>query len=203
MNANRKRTWWLIGGALLALYFAPSAIQSVKEASGYQERLQMQQARTQAARPAQGGPTSSVSIPPAVAPAVPPARLLGIWVGQQGETNMELCRLQLEIRDKGANEVNGYVKMLCYPTGAYYQSHPKINVQETFMKAMTPMAAILSGTIKDGSIAFHIDKTIGTGLDGCPLSSFTVTSFGTDEVAAEWQKEGCPGGQMTLSRSSK
>src|SRR5690242_17033289 len=63
--------------------------------------------------------------------------------------------------------------MLCYPTGAYYQSHPKINVQETFMKAMTPMAAILSGTIKDGSIAFHIDKTIGTGLDGCPLSSFT------------------------------
>lgn len=116
---------------------------------------------------------------------------------------MELCRLQLEIRDKGQGEVNGYVKMLCYPTGAYYQSHPKINVQETFMKAMTPMAAILSGSIKDGSIAFHVDKTIGTGLDGCALTSFNVTSFGTDEVAAEWQKANCPGGQMTLSRSSK
>jgi hypothetical protein len=203
MNANRKRTWWLIGGALLALYFAPSAMHSFREASGDQERIALAQARATAARPAPGSPTSSVSTPTPVTPAVPPNRLLGVWVGQQGETNMELCRLQLEIRDKGEAQVNGYVKMLCYPTGAYYQKHPKINVQETFMKAMTPMAAILSGTINSGSIAFHIDKTIGTGLDGCPLSSFAVTSFGNDEVAAEWQKEGCPGGQMTLSRSSK
>lgn len=202
MNANRKRTWWLIGGALLAWYFAPSAVQSFKEASGYQERLALVQG-AKAARPAPGNPVGSISTPAPAASTLPPIRLLGVWVGQQGETNMELCRLQLEIRDKGEAQVNGYVKMLCYPTGAYYQKHPKINVQETFMKAMTPMAAILSGTIKDGSIAFHIDKTIGTGLDGCALSSFNVTSFGTDEVAAEWQKVGCPGGQMTLSRSSK
>lgn len=206
MNANRKRMWWLAGGALLALYFAPSAVQSFREASASRERLQLLQERAQSAR---AGGASGAPVNAAPAPVPPPVsaaaqnRLLGVWAGQQGETNMELCRLQLEIRDKGQGEVNGYVKMLCYPTAAYYQNHPKVNVQEAFVKAMTPMAAILSGSIKDGVIAFHVDKTIGTGLDGCPLTSFTVTPFGTDEVAAEWQKTNCPGGQMTLQRSSK
>jgi hypothetical protein len=209
MNSNNKRKWWwAAGAALVVLYFAPSAIQWFRVARAYQQRAEVMNARAQAARAAGGSGNPAGSPAPASAPApgappVSPSRLVGVWVGQQGETNMELCRVQLEISDKGQAQVNGYVKMICYPTGAYYQAHPKINIQETFMKAMTPMAAILSGTIKDGAIAFHVDKTIGTGLDGCALTSFTVTPFGTDEVAAEWQKTNCPGGQMTLSRSSK
>lgn len=207
MNSrNSKRTWWIVGAALIVLYFAPSAVQSFREASAYRERARAMQARAQAARAA-GGSSSPVAAPsgstPAQVPSVSPSRLVGVWLGEQAETNLELCRLQLEIRDRGQSEVNGYVKMLCYPTGQYYQTHPKVNPTEAFMKAMTPLAAILSGTVKDGAVSFHVDKTIGTGLDGCALTSFTVTPFGTDEVAAEWQKTNCPGGQMTLSRQSK
>lgn len=202
-ETKNRKWWWALGAVLVVLYFfAPSAIQWFRIARAYQQRAE--NARAQAARASSGNSASSAPAS-APTPVVPAARnrLLGVWAGQQGETNMELCRVQLEVSDKGQGEINGYVKMLCYPTGAYYQAHPKINVSETFMKAMTPMAAILSGTVKDGAIAFHVDKTIGTGLDGCPLTSLTVTPFGTDEVAAEWQKTNCPGGQMTLSRSSK
>jgi hypothetical protein len=126
-----------------------------------------------------------------------------VWAGQQGENGTEFCRVQLEIRDKAQGEVNGYLKVLCYPTGRYYQTHPKIDAGDAFMKAMTPISAILSGGVRDGGVAFHVDKAIGTSLDGCAITSFSVTPFGTAEVAAEWQKGTCPGGQMTLSRQSK
>lgn len=207
MNINYKRKWWIVAAVLVALYFAPQAVRSFREAGAYQQQLQGLQARAQAARPG-NAPATVASVPAAsgsaqIPPAIQASKLAGVWSGQQADTNLELCQVQIEVRDKGQGEVNGYVKMLCYPTGAYYEAHPKTNVQETFMKAMTPMAAILSGTIKDGTVAFHVDKTIGTGLDGCALTSLTVTPFGTDEVAAEWQKTNCPGGQMTLSRSSK
>jgi hypothetical protein len=202
MNSNHKRKWWIVGAALVMLYFAPQALQSFREAAAYRQRMEALNARAQGPRAggANAAPAPSSASLPATATS---SRLAGTWVGQQAETNEELCKVQVEIRDKGQGEVNGYVKLLCYPTGVYYQKHPKVNPTEAFMKAMTPLAAILSGNVKDGAIAFHVDKTIGASLDGCALTSFTVTPFGTDEVAAEWQKGSCAGGQMTLSRQSK
>jgi hypothetical protein len=198
MNSNHKRKWWIAGAALVVLYFAPQALRSFREAAAYRQRMEALNARAQG--PRAGGANAPAA--PAPSPATA-SRLAGTWVGQQAETNEELCKVQVEIRDKGEAQVNGYVKLLCYPTAQYYQKHPRVNAADAFMKAMTPLAAILSGSVKDGAIAFHVDKTIGASLDGCALTSFTVTPFGTDEVAAEWQKGTCPGGQMTLSRQSK
>jgi hypothetical protein len=204
-NKNRK-LWWLVGAGLVLFYFAPSAVQSFREAGAYRQQMQLAKARAEANR-ATGTPGAPGYVAPSASstPVVPPAasRLAGVWAGQQGENGMEFCRVQLEVRDKAPGEVNGYLKVLCYPTGHYYQTHPKINPNDAFMKAMTPISAIMSGGVRDGGVAFHVDKSIGTSLDGCAITSFSVTPFGTDEVAAEWQKGTCPGGQMTLSRSAK
>jgi hypothetical protein len=203
---NRK-WWWLIGAGLVLWYFAPGAVQSFRQAGAYQQQMQLARARAEANRaagiPAAPGYAPSGSAPMPVATPAAPSRLAGVWAGQQGENGSEFCRVQLEVRDKGPGEVNGYLKLLCYPTGRYYQTHPKIDASDAFMKAMTPVSAILSGGVRDGGVAFHVDKAIGTSVDGCAITSFSVTPFGTDDVAAEWQKGTCPGGQMTLSRQSK
>ena len=66
---------------------------------------------------------------------------------------------------------------------------------------MTPTSAIMSGAVVNGEIVFHIDKAIGTPLDGCIWTGFTVSPF-ADQIAAQWQAGTCQGGQMVLNRVS-
>ena len=62
--------------------------------------------------------------------------------------------------------------------------------------ALTPANAILSGTFKDNSLVFNVDKSIaGT----CPITAATVTPFGTQQLAIQW-KDGCGDGDMILVR---
>jgi hypothetical protein len=42
------------------------------------------------------------------------------------------------------------------------------------------------------------DKTVGTDINGCAVTEFTVTPFGTNVVAAEWKEGACAGGNMLL-----
>jgi hypothetical protein len=210
-NKNRK-WWWLVVACLVLWYFAPGALQSFREASAYQQRVQAMNAQAQNAR---GAANSSAAVPSAPSvpalqtprygaanPAAPASPLAGIWNGNQTQHNGDLCSLTLELRDKPEGVTAGYANMTCRPiirrTGA-----PAVNTNETILKAMTPMAAIMSGRMQDGAIAFHIDKPIGTPVDGCPFSSFTVTPFGTQQVAVEWQRGSCDSGQMTMTRQAQ
>lgn len=213
-NKNRK-WWWLAGACLVLWYFAPGVLQSFREASTYQQRMQAVNAQAQNAR-ATGSGSAAVPSAPSVPNAIPaPAPrygatnavasqspLAGIWNGNQTQPNGELCSLTLELRDKPEGVMAGYANMTCRPiirrTGA-----PAVNTNETILKAMTPMAAIMSGRLQDGAIAFHIDKPIGTPVDGCPFSAFTVTPFGTQQVAVEWQRGSCDSGQMTMTRQAQ
>ena len=54
------------------------------------------------------------------------------------------------------------------------------------------VSSILTGTVTNGVLQFHVDKTLG---DRCPPTSFTMTPFST-QLAAKWQDVSCGGGQM-------
>lgn len=212
-TTNNKRKWWLIGAALVVLYFAPSAVRSFREAQAYQQRMRAISAQAQNAPTGMRGPVATVPQPGAVSvsqssgvvPPATPSRLVGMWVNSQAQASGELCTANLEIRDKGEAQVNGYLKLLCYPTMAYFaKRHEPVNTQTVLMKELNPMAAILSGSVKDGVVAFNVDKVVGTQEDGCGLTAFTVTPFGSDEIAVEWQRGGaCPAGEMTLTRQGR
>jgi hypothetical protein len=60
-----------------------------------------------------------------------------------------------------------------------------------------PVSSILTGTVTNGVLQFHVDKTLG---DRCPPTSFTLTLFST-QLAAKWQDVSCGGGQMLLRKA--
>ena len=71
------------------------------------------------------------------------------------------------------------------------------------LNQMSPISAVLSGTAKDGTLTFTVEKTIQKSANGCALTGFTLTPFGTDQLAAEWQEGTCDGGQMLLKKIGK
>lgn len=214
MNSQHKnrKWWWLVGAGLVLWYFAPGAVQSFRDASAYQQRMQALNAQAQGARGTAPGNTaipSAPSYPNAPAPryangnaAASASPLDGIWNGNQTQHSGDLCALTLELRDKPDGITAGYANMTCRPVVRRVGA-PMPNANEIILKAMTPMAAILSGRMQDGAIAFHVDKAIGTPVDGCPFSSITVTPFGTQQIAVEWQRGNCDSGQMTMTRQAQ
>jgi hypothetical protein len=211
-QSKNRKWWWLVGACLVLWYFAPGALQSFREASAYQQRMQAMAAQAQNAR---GTGSSNAAVPSAPAapgasalrygatnPAAPASPLAGIWNGNQTQRNGELCSLTLEMRDKPEGVTAGYANMTCRPIVRRVGA-PMPSTNDIILKAMTPMAAIMSGRMQDGVIAFHVDKPIGTPVDGCPFSAFTVTPFGNQQIAVEWQRGTCDSGQMTMTRQAQ
>ncbi len=77
------------------------------------------------------------------------------------------------------------------------------NQKVALLNRMDPEAAILTGTMQDGAIHFHPDKNIGTDINGCSVSSFTLTPFGANRLATEWQAGSCQGGHMVLAKAPR
>jgi hypothetical protein len=72
-----------------------------------------------------------------------------------------------------------------------------------FIRQMEPVSAELTGSLENGAITFHVDKVIGIPWDGCTLTSYSITSFGSQQIAAQWQEGSCPGGQLILVRAQR
>jgi len=201
MNSESKnrKLWWALGAILLLIYFWPQARRSFNDAASYRGQAQGTDARLPNLRLPARQPVDAPVLPAPAQPTPMPGGLAGVWVGQQAQNTHELCWLNLEMRNRQPGEMAGYVKLLCYPL-PYGDGKPKVNPSVAMLKALTPLSAILTGVAKDGGVTFRVDKTIGTAADGCGLTGFTVTPFGSEEIAVDWQKGACPGGQMTLRR---
>lgn len=197
---DRKRLW-IAGAALVALWFAPQAVQSFRQAAMLRQQQRAREAAAQAKRTA---PAAVPADAPSAAMLARIGNLTGIWSGQQTQADHEICQLALELRSPVAPQVTGYAKLICYPLPSTYPGQPKVDLGKAFLQAFTPLSAVLSGSPDgNGAVAFHIDKIVGNSADGCTLTSFTVTPFGNDQIAAEWQKGNCASGQMTLQRIRK
>jgi hypothetical protein len=137
---------------------------------------------------------------PQAAPAPPDPRLalarqfdpqIGLWSGTQPLPGWGACMMRFELRKK-PNEVASYFG---YPTLSCIPTPPRSAViHGTVLRS--PLAAILSGAPQNGSLVFTLDKTVTTETNGCSFTAFSVTPFGQDKVAAQWQEGQCADGQQ-------
>ncbi len=197
-HKNRSLLW--IAGVILAvLYFTPQAIQSLRQAALY--RRQATNAQAQNTSVAMPTPQPQRTVP--VSTGAPGAgnALVGIWQGQQLQESRKLCQLGLEIREGAGGALTGYAKLTCFPLATPGQGGP--NPASNITRYLSPASAVLAGAMKDGSVAFAITKTIGASVEGCPITAFTVTPFGRDQIATEWQNGVCGKGQIVVQRTGR
>jgi hypothetical protein len=157
-------------------------------------------------------PKVAAAVPPpaakqATAPAAPTAvtapvpseftKLVGIWRGHVVLLGRGECDLRFELRPKDLGKFVGYSSFTCVAAGPLVT---KANSGTTILNRTNPEAAILSGVIEKESIRFTVDKVVGADSNGCAPSSFSLTPFGQDRLAADWEEPGCTGGHLVLGR---
>jgi hypothetical protein len=210
---QKQRLFWVAGLALAAVYFAPSIFHSNRPAVNGQQGpghfVTPQAGKGQRPLPAPGAPAPP-SGPAGISPdasgvATAPTQsdnLLGIWQGIGPLPGQGICNLKLELRrSTEPDRFSGFPVLICMPLPQPLVQRGR-NIQNPIAQ-MTPLSAVLTGTAKDGGIQFNADKIIGRAMNGCGLTSLTVTPFGTDQIAAEWQEGTCQGGQILMRRTSK
>lgn len=165
--------------------------------------------------PQKSGPPARPGLPgglpgnSADATTVPPQplaldNLVGAWQGVSPQSGSSFCTMKFELRRKSdaPDKYAGFPELLCMPASAIAGGIFR-GGRSPAMGQMSPASAILTGTAANGSITFTVDKTIGTSAEGCSLTSFTVTPFRADQIAAEWNEGNCEKpqhGQMMLRR---
>jgi hypothetical protein len=212
MNPKQKKFLWLAGIVVAVFYFAPSILNSIRYAALIRAQNEARLARAQAAKPSAGQGASplpaSGSAPGASSPGTDtsaassaPASfdgLLGVWQGVAPLPSRGMCNLKLELR-RGLQlgTYSGFPVLVCIPV-----TQPVIRPgnPNQFLTQMNPAAAVLTGTVKDGGIDFHVDRIISKGASDCELTGFNVTPFGSDQIAAQWKESNCSGGQILLKR---
>jgi hypothetical protein len=193
---KKKRTILLICAAIfLGSYLARSFVISALRMAYAQ-----QQGNRQRQKPK---PDSAATQSPAVepSPAEPPLpNLSGVWESHgQVPGGRGMCDLRLELKQNDPSHYSAFSRFSCLNNEAIV--HPKdANVLNNILTHTNPDAAILTGAVEKGSIHFHADKTIGTDINGCAVTEFTVTPFGASAVAAEWLEGTCQGGSLLMQR---
>jgi hypothetical protein len=202
-DSRNRRGIWVAIVIVAVLYFGPQAMESFRQGTVYRQQMQAMNSRTQNAPispPNVAAPATPVGVP-AAAPVTRPApnALIGSWQGQRLQENRKLCRLVLEIREASPGVFAGYTTLTCFAWAIPGRPTPPSNM----VRALSPASAVLSGSLKDGSVAFHIDRIIGTMPEGCPLTAFTVSPFGNDQIAAQWENGECGKGQIVAQRTGR
>jgi hypothetical protein len=108
------------------------------------------------------------------------------------------CNLRLELRKDAADasRVSGFPVLACAPIMSPFSRPSAGQAQSALMSGLSPMSAVLTGTVQETSIQFSVDKVMGNAPGGCSFTSFTVTPFGVDLISAEWREGGCQKGDQ-------
>jgi hypothetical protein len=120
--------------------------------------------------------------------------LAGIWQGSGILPATGTCGLRFEMRPRLENRFAGYATLTCLPL-----SPPRTPDPVSMALQRSPRSSILIGIPGNGEVAFHAEKLIGTSEE-CPISELTALPFGTTQLAVEWKNNGCPSGQILLSK---
>jgi hypothetical protein len=202
-QSNNRKWMWVAIIIVAVLYFTPQVMQSFREAAFYRQQALNAQAQSNRALPSGAvSPAPTIvpgnPVPPTARPA--PSQMVGTFQGQQMQAGHQVCNLVLEMREGAPGVLGGYAKLTCYPVAIPGQSGYKA---QNIARYLSPSAAVLSGHVENGVVAFRIDKTIGATPEGCVLSAFTVSSFGNDQVAAQWEIGACGKGQIIAQRMGR
>jgi hypothetical protein len=207
-TTQKQRVWWIGGLSLAAFYFLPSSITHSSRAPSAAPPRVANAGKSKPTTPTvpPAGASGANGLAPAVAdPSIAFAGLLGTWQGGGPLPGHGMCSLKFELRKKtdGPGQFSGYPLLICMPLIPGSITHSGGNPQDALLAQYSPLSAVLTGTPVNGSLQFTVDKVIGKGASGCALSSFTLTPFGADQLAAEWQEGTCQGGQILLKRAGR
>jgi hypothetical protein len=215
---TKQRNFLILCGALLFAYYVGRSVISSMQREAY-FRQQAQRAAEQRAkakqkeeekkkedekRKALAAATAAASAPKKFSPLTTTSNLSGTWKGEGALTGHGICTLRLELREteNTPGHYTGYSTLSCENVAPLMQPGAR-NRAYALKNKMDPAASILSGVPENGSIHFHVDKTINTHPGGCAATSFTATPFGTNKIAVQWQEGECQGGEILLGRSGR
>jgi len=196
MNPKQKKFLAIAGIAVAVFYFFPAFFNAYQRAAYIRQMQAIQAARAQAAQKSSPLPASPPQLPADDKSGMTPAtfnNLLGVWQGGGAVPNRGMCNLKLELRKAPTpGQLTGFPTLFCMPATlqAMRPGNPAL-------MQITPAAAVLTGTAKDGAIDFQVTRVLSKG-SGCEMTGFTVTPFGNDQIAAQWQEGTCPGGELQL-----
>lgn len=193
MDTKKRNIFLFCAAILIASYFARSFV------TGYLRMAYMQQQAMRRQQQPKPAPTPS---PASEVPAEPPlGDLSGVWQGHgRVPGGRGVCDLRVELRQGDPGKYSGYSRFSCL-NNEVLTSPKDMNVMKNLLNHMNPDAAVLTGAVEKGAIHFQAEKTIGTDINGCAVTEFTVTPFGTNLVAAEWKEGTCAGGSLMLQKA--
>ena len=171
-DTQKQKLFWIGTFGLVALYFASTNV-------GLWHR---------AAPPPKPLPTNQVY----------GNYLNGKWLGYAPVENRGTCGMILQINNLfNPGQLSGAVNVGCIaPPAARYSlsTRPDPNA---IANSRVPTSATLTAPINAGTLQFHVDKNLG---GNCPLTTFSLTPFALNQMAAEW-KDTCGSGQLILTKS--
>ncbi len=211
MNPKQKKLIWIAGIAVATWYFAPTFINTARQQAMIRVQQEARLAKLQAAKSAPPAPGAAGTAGASAVPALPPdyERIFGVWQGAGPQPGLGMCNLRLELRKDLANpsRVSGFPVLACAPIMSPFSRPSASQTQNTVMSALSPLSAVLTGTVQENSVQFTVDKVMGNAQGGCSLTSFAVTPFGVDLISAEWHEATCQSGdqhgQILLKRMGR
>jgi len=211
LTKEQRRFALGIGALLVALYIVPIAIgiaAKIVDTLHPNPRVASSYTKPSPATPMSSNspypPGSTFTGTPTIAPNDEYAKMIGVWQGTSVQPNRGICTLRVEIRMSNAvpDGYAGYSTMRCNPSFFTIDKDRRLPNSETLLAAQVePVSAILSGMGANDAIQFHVDRNIGQYADGCKPTSFTISPFGLQQIAAQWQEGNCRSGDMILRRA--
>jgi hypothetical protein len=147
------------------------------------------------------------ALPPVPAPAPQAPEMAaetkygGVWLGNELMPDQNRCNIRLEIRVGDDKKLKGFEQKSCVPLQPLAGGKLAHGSIADIIRSTSPVSAVMTGSLQDSGISFTVDQNIGTPPDGCALSGFSVTDFGSGQLMAEWQEGTCPAGKMLLRKT--
>jgi hypothetical protein len=198
LTKQQQRTIIICLGVIVASFVIHYLVTSARDLALRQQAMRSAMERAKAApRPAPAPPKKPVN------PFLTTVNnLQGFWVGRGMLNTRGMCTLKLELRDvpDSAGHYTDYSTLGCQPIAAMFRMGGGRILPQEIRNMQNPKAVILTGEPQNGAIRFIIENTVVGDAGECATSSFTVTPFGTNRIAADWTEGACRGGQLLLDR---
>jgi hypothetical protein len=216
LTDKQKKALMVAGAVLGIIHYAPSIVSSVRERSAaYRAAHEKPSPITAPARASSAPPPPVVAAPPHSPEEVRAEQLSklagAVWSGSLPVSGVGICEIRLEL--KSGTEKPGFTGFSTMSCANVQRFRPgqRSNAQNTNKAILdaTPVSAVLSGVIENGSIELHRDTAYGADSAGCNVIGFSLSPF-AEQMGAKW-KEGlsdwkenprsvCPAGEVIMHR---
>lgn len=201
LTKQQQKVLLIAVGVIVASYVVRWLYTSAQELAQRQQQIRLAQQR--AKLPARV-PVAPVPAKPSrpVSPFVTTlSNLSGFWKGQNLVAGQGFCTLALELREmETPANYTAYSTLSCMAPPSLWGLKGGQLLPPRMRDQMLPTAITLQGTPENGAIHFQVDKTVVSPMSSCATTSFMVTPFGTNRIAAQWREGLCQGGQILMAR---